>query len=393
MSDFNMESLRRRGFKTDLPQTPSSGSFIEQNPLGQPITDSIFGLNYMQTPLPVPMNRDHYGLTLFTRPQLNLQSANLADNRKFLQLLGDDELNILRAIRCYLDPRLQFYSNTVDYGGNNMGVNCRLVDPYLPFIPLLTNHLVSLSGMPDKLSPVYQTPQGQYREVQSMVDGTNLFYGAYNISATFRNSKGNPIIKIFDFWEDYASLVFEGKLVQYTDVMLGGLLDYQTRIYRFTLDPSKRYVTGMACSGVSFPISNPKAQQYDYNMDKPYNDANNQLTIQFESNGVWWDDDIIIWAMNAVVGAFNPSMRTARSRASDMFKIPVDLLEYFNCRAYPYIDASTRSLEWWVPRTYYNAIQKEAVAAIEMMLDNYTGTERRNLTSELEAPTVGVLST
>lgn len=372
MADIDIKTLRSLGFRSNLP---ASGEEVGKVPssFGQPVTNSFFGINFMQTPLPVPMNKDHYGLTFFTRPQLNLQSGNIRRIRELSPLLTETELSVFRAVRCMLDPRLQLYTEAQDVTGDAMGMQCRLIDPLNPFMPLLTNHLVSLSGFPDRTAPIYRSPEGQYREVHSMVDGTSKNYSAYNISATFRNSRGDPITKLFDAWITYTTNAFEGTLIPYMDYLLAGAIDYNTRIYRLTLDPSKRYVTGIAACGAAFPLSTPKSQQYDYNMDKPYNDANNQITIQFEANGAIWDDDILIWSFNHLVGGFHPNMRRADNRERQMVLVPYDLASYFNCRAYPRINPDTRMLEWWVTKEYYNSIEENARASIEALLDRTTG--------------------
>lgn len=384
MATIDFESLRKFGSRSTLP-VGQAGASLERAPsiYGQPITDSVYGINFLQTPLPVPMNKDHYGITFFTRPQLNLQAPNIAKVRRMQNLLTTEELSFNRVVRCYLDPRLQFYSNTVDAAGLPMGVDCALVDPYNPFIPLLSNHLISMSGVvPDKVLPVYRSPEGQYREVHSMADGTSSYFGAHTISATFRNSRGDPITKLFDPWVDYPGFNFEGILTPYLDLMLGGVMDYNTRIYRVTLDPSKRYVTGISAPGAAFPLSTPKSQQYDYNIDKPYNDANNQITIQFEANGAMWDDDILFWSFNEVVGAFNPNMRTPQKRRENMVLVPHEIASFFNCRAYPRLDARTRRMEWWVSKEYYAYIQRQSDELIESLIDKTTGTTRQEMRSE-----------
>lgn len=375
MADIDIPTLRSMGYSSNIPAVQSESPGNVPSSFGQPVTNSFFGINYMQTPLPVPMNKDHYGLTFFTRPQLNLQSGNLTRIREMFPLLTTDELSVFRAVRCMLDPRLQQYSSTVDVTNESMGLDCRLIDPYNPFMPLLTNHLVSLSGFPDKVAPVYRSPAGQYQEVHSMVDGTSRNYTAYNISATFRNSRNDPITKLYDTWVTYMTNAFEGTLVPYMDYLLGGLIDYNTRIYRLTLDPSKRYVSGIAACGAAFPMSVPKGQQYDYNIDKPYNDANNQITINFEANGAIWDDDVLLWSFNALVGGFHPMMRTPAARQS-MRKVPYHLASHFNCRAYPRIDPSTRELEWWVGQEYYDSIEKLATESLEDLLDRSSGLQR-----------------
>lgn len=372
MADFDISTLKGMGYGSNLPITQAEDPGRVPSSFGQPVTNSFFGINYMQTPLPVPMNKDHYGLTFFTRPQLNLQSGNLIKLREMFSLLTTDELSVFRAVRCMLDPRLQLYQSSADATGDSMEVPCKLIDPYNPFMPLLTNHLVSLSGFPDKVAPVYRSPPGQYQEVHSLIDGTTKNYTAYSISATFRNSRGDPITKLFDAWITYAASVFEGTAVPYVDMLLGGLIDYNTRVYRITLDPSKRFVSGIAACGAAFPTSTPKGQQYDYNIDKPYNDANNQITIQFEANGAIWDDDILIYSFNSLVGAFHPHMRNEKARLN-MKLIPYSLASYFNCRAYPRINPQTRELEWWTSNEYFNSVEKIANEAIENLIDRTTG--------------------
>ncbi len=44
---------------------------------GNEMTKNVYGINHRQTPLAIPQNKDHYGLTFFTRPQLNFRAANL----------------------------------------------------------------------------------------------------------------------------------------------------------------------------------------------------------------------------------------------------------------------------------------------------------------------------
>ena len=282
-------------------------------------------------------------------------------------------MNVLRAVRCYLDPRLQAFSlPEVDVTGAAMSLKCPLVDPLNPFISLLTNHIDSLSGMPDVLLPTYNSPEGQYREVHSMVDGTAVNYSAYNITATFRNSRGDPITKLFDYWSHYIGHVFEGLLAPYGDMMLGNLLDYNTRIYRLILDPSKSTVVSIGACGAAFPINVPRGSQFDFNNEKPYNDANAKVQIQFQANGAMYDDEILIWSFNKVVECFNPSMH--RSKREGMMKpIPRELMEVFNCRAYPYIDPTTRKLLWYVTNEYYEQITAESETvrdALDSMMQN-----------------------
>ncbi len=364
--NISIEDLRRLGFASG----PSQKSGMEENipsSFGNPVTNSFFGLNHMQTPLPVPMNKDHYGMVFFTRPMLNLQSANLKNVRRYYPLLTNETMSVHRAVRCMLDPRLQLYGNEVNVSGDSMGLECPLIDPLNAFMPLLSNHIDSFSGVPDVVVPLYNSPEGQYREVHTMVDGTVINYSSYNITATFRNSRGDPITKIFDYWTHYMGHVFEGLLVPYTDMMIANLIDYQTRIYRLILDPSRKTVVGIWAPGVAIPIMVPGGTRFDFNSEKPYNDTNGKIQMQFQCNGSIVDDEILVWSFNRVVGAFNPSMRTETTREQNMVKIDREEMALFNCRAYPRIDPQTRELEWWVTQEYYNAIVQDGARAQEVL--------------------------
>jgi hypothetical protein len=59
-------------------------------------------------PLALQLNKDCYGITFFTKPQLNLRDDNCRRDRKFSRLLTMNDKSIQRIVRCTLDPRLLF---------------------------------------------------------------------------------------------------------------------------------------------------------------------------------------------------------------------------------------------------------------------------------------------
>lgn len=58
----------------------------------------------------------------------------------------------------------------------------------------------------------------------------------FDISANFRNVRGDPIVYLLYVWAMYMAEVFEGRLVPYLDMIPNNRIDYNTRIYRMTLD-------------------------------------------------------------------------------------------------------------------------------------------------------------
>jgi hypothetical protein len=339
----------------------SVSDFLSTTPIGSiddAIGNNIYGINHLQTPNVLPHNKDNYGLVFFTRPQLNMQTQNLRNSRIFTPLLTTNTNSIQTIIRSYLDPRL----GRTGVSKENT-VICKLVDPLDAFIPILTNNIISLSGFPDMASPINKTKEGQYGEVHSMVDGHVSTFGAPSFSVNFRNIKGDPIFALFKYWIEYMSAVFDNTLVPYPDMIVANEIDYNTRIYRLILDPSKKFVTKIACTGASFPASLPTGSYFDFNSEKPYNDSNYEIPVTFEVNGVRMNDPIIVRDFNEIVSIFNPSMLDARRTnvengqrvSGEMVKLSDVMKPYFNHRGYPRIDPFTYELEWWVLKADYEA--------------------------------------
>lgn len=333
----------------------SLDDYFQNTPIGsldKAIGNNLYGINHRQIPGLVPSNKDSYGLTFFVRPQLNLQSDNVRNDRRFSPLLTDNALTIQRYIRTMLDPRLvegyTFNTNKIP------GIPSPLLDNNMAFIPILTNNLNTISGWPDLTAPTHEYSPGLYNEGYSLVDGMTRNYSTFDIDASFRNTKGDPILYMFYIWLHYSSLVFEGKFVPYVDFITENEIDYNTRIYRLVLDPQKETVRKIAACGAAFPISVPTGSFFDFNNERPYNDQNKDITIRFRCMGAEFFDDILIKEFNDTVVIFNPDM-SDRHRENGMVKVSKNLISMFNNRGYPRINPQTNELEWWVYGSQFNA--------------------------------------
>ena len=337
------------------------------------VTNHVYGINHRQTPLAVPMNKDNYGLCFFTRPQLNFQSDNLRHKRFMMPLLTTEPLSYHRFIRCTLDPRLAtgYGDDDINSSEGADGITCPLVDSRMAFIPVLTNSLTSISGWPDMKLPIAQSQEGKYKESHIMADGVTEDYSAYTLSATFRNSRGDPITSMFAYWAHYIGSVFEGSMVPYRDMIIERELDYCTRIYRLVLDPSKRKVQRIAACGAAIPSGVPTGGVFDFSTEKPYNDVNASINIPFQCTGFIFQDEILIRTFNETVIIFNPSM-DVDSRDQEMVKIPFEYLTYFNNRGYPFIDPDTHELHWYVDAELYDA-KMEVLKKFDSLLDQAIG--------------------
>jgi len=343
-------------YKTIVPH--SLDDYFQTQPIGsldKAIGNNLYGINHQQIPGKVPSNKDTYGLTFFVRPQLNLQKDNIRNSRLFSSLLTDEVKTIQSFVRATLDPRIiNGYSLYKDNSAtfNQPGVNIPIVDNLNAFIPILTNDITAISGWPDITAPVFTSKTGLYNESYSMVDGVTRNFETFDLQASFRNTKGDPILFLFYVWLHYSSLVFEGVLVPYLDFITENEIDYNTRIYRLVLDQQKNEVRKIAATGASFPISVSAGSYFDYNNEKPYNDQNNVITIAFKSMGVNYQDDILIKEFNDTVTIFNPSMGD-KLRKTEMSKITKQMIAVYglNNRGYPRIDPVNNELEWYVPNS------------------------------------------
>lgn len=356
--------------------------------LDKAIFNHLYGINHRQIRGMVPSNRNMSGLTFFTRPQLNMQRDNLRNVRQLAQLLNSNPASMQTFMRCTLDPRLM---TGIDYrsngaipsairqtdksiaekgaliqlsGGSSIpAIKCPVVDNLQAFIPVLTNSVVSQSGWPSISVPSFTSKAGLYNESFSMVDGRVLNNEVWDLNVNFRNTRGNPILHMFYIWALYMAAVFEGKLVPYLDMITENEIDYNTRIYRLTLDYQKRYVTGIAASHASYPVGVPIGDEFNESGDQPYNEANKEIGMSFRCMGVDYYDDILIKEFNDVVAIANPSMADD-VRDSAMMPIPYASINAMNHQGYPRIEPSTGELRFYTSQANYKTAAGKALAAI-----------------------------
>ena len=308
------------------------------------LSNNLYGINHTQVEGILPENRDTYGFTFFTRPQLNFTSSNLRNSREFYNLLSTKPASIQRYVRCVLDPRLA--RRTSD------PITSPLVDEKMAFITVLTNNLNSISGWPDIVAPSFNSASGVRKEQWSIVDGVTQIYDAFDIDATFRNIKNEPIIMLMQNWLAYMSAVYEGTLSPYLDYITTNRIDYNTRIYRLVLDESKRYVKKIAATGASFPVNVPTGKFFDFNKASKYNDQTKEINIRFKCNGAMYNDPIIVREFNQVSGVFNAEVaKLISGKKHNLIQIPYRLNDLFNNRGYPVIDTDTYELKWYIDKS------------------------------------------
>jgi hypothetical protein len=328
--------------------------------LTESMVNALVGINHRGVGNPVPYNQDNQGLTFFTRPRLNLSYNNLSADRRLSVLgagQGTSRGHYPNAIRQWLDPELA----KVLFEG---GTRSQLVDPAFAFIPLLSNNLVSLSGWPDPVAEYYNSDEGLAKETWGMIDGVDTIYSSFDLNATFRNIAGDPISLMIYVWIIYASLVYQGKMLPYPDSEMLREIDYQTRIYRLILDPTRTYVQKIAACGAAFPTSPALGQAFDFSADSPFEQGRaSQISVPFRCYGAMYQDPILMREFNDVVEIFNPAMNPLY-RDKYMVKIPREKLHMYNYGGYPRIDMQTNELQWWDFRDSYERRLREDSDAV-----------------------------
>lgn len=348
---------------TSSRQESEYSGVVSQSGIGRPdsaISDVYLGFDHRHAGAAYQKNTDHHGLTFFTRPMLNLSYNNIMGNRKLMALLNSDPLSMWAAIRAILDPGYPTASTRQDASGSH-APNSALVDEKNPFIPILTNTLLNVSGFPDITLDTYTSPEGIRKESYSIVDSVAEANSAFTLQASFANIKGDPVTNLFDIWTTYAGSVYMGDMVPYPRMVIENRIDYQTRIWRLVLDSSKTYVKKIGTAHASVPLAAPYGAAMSYASDVPYNASNDQVTIPFQCQGAEYMDPILYHEFNSLVTHRNqPLYESVQGRSTDYVRIPSHQVNGLNFYGYPWIDVETLELQWWISKEEYNELIGES---------------------------------
>lgn len=355
--------------------------------LGDPkskYSNALYGINLNGSALALPENKDNQGLNFFTRPRFNLTYDNAKVSRILLPFVTGGETTLQRALRVLLDPvsenggsnELHFRGGFPLAGGGGKysksiivpQVKSPLVDRKSPFIPLLSNLLVSLTGWPDETMDTYTSEAGVGRETFSISDSYTRNYGEFDLTATFRNPEGDPVTALIRMMMEYMNRVHDGSMSPWPDSLMETEIDYQTRIFRIILDSSKTKVQKIGSATAGFPLGNPLGAAFNYNKDKPYNEENSQVTVPFRCVGAEYNDPILITEFNDISFMFNPELeRSVQNKgiSNNMPYLKVSAADkgIFNYRAYPVIDEETWEMQWWVSREVYEYVRAQYFTA------------------------------
>lgn len=301
-----------------------------------------WGFNYLKTGSQIQKPRINQGYVFFTKPRLRLTYHNLRKDRTFTLLENSDKGSMASIVRAYLDPVSHLTGKHI----------CDVVNPRNPFITMLSNQCLNLTGWSEIPVDAASSRAGLAGEVHTMADGHAKFYGNSSLSASFENINNDLIGFFFHIWTQYMMHAHKGVMIPYPDDLLHNRINYNTRIYRFLTDLSGEYLVDWNATGAAFPISSSKGQGYDYDKKERMKESFNEVSIQFNVNGYMMLDPYVLKAFNMLILMYNPRMA---NEVRSKYYVKLSPLEkpFFNYHAIPFIELRTAKLTWWVDVNQY----------------------------------------
>lgn len=308
--------------------------------------DVFYGINRLPNMAPLPLHREMQGLVLLTRPNLNLSYDNIAPVRQLAALMTQDPSSVQYAIRMMLDPTTYKETKTSP-----------LVDRYFPYLALLSNTIISMSNPPDIGLNVYSSPEGSAKEVWIMPDSIAEYNGRYDLTLTFNNIKGNGVLALLHAWIIYMGALRVGPCIPHPIQRARDEMDFNTRIERFKLDMTGRYIEQWFHTGASVPTNLSIGAGFGFNREDAFEFENKQISVQFASVGAVYNDPIQLLEFNMRIATYCPNMKDSKRR-SKFTKVPRQFLAATNYNGYPWINLGNNELEWWVENDVYAQLVK-----------------------------------
>lgn len=289
----------------------------------------------------LPPNNEHSGLTFITRPKLNLVDSALRQSRMLAPLMTMNPSSMGFAIRCFLDKTLA--KDALD-----TAAECPFFNPFNPFMTHLCNGLTNISGFPDPYIQTFTSNPGLFSEDHTIAIGGDNMNKTYDLSLSFSDPQYGMILGTFMAWLEYIRLVTRGLVVAHKEDIDQQRLNYTVSIYRFVMDPNRKYITRYGRAVGCFPKSIPYGSMMNVTEGETFVNSIGQFTIPFTANKVIYDDYAILEDFNALMMRYLPKVLTKKVneegedsegdlvlRRENIIRLPYTSL--FNFSGYPYV--------------------------------------------------------
>lgn len=272
-------------------------------------------------------NHEVVGLTFITRPKLNLSTSSIRQDPVLATLDTLDPISLPFALRCLLDTK--FSRRPIDIAP--IAAASPFFNVESPFILPLTNCLKSISGFPDTVVETETSQGGYFSEDITMATGSDMMNRTYDLSLSFRDIQGGFIAALFTIWTRVIPLLTRGLTVAYPEDVAARRLCYTCSIYRFVLDPSRRFITKWAKATGCYPISNPLGAVFNVNESDSFISELEQIPVPFKANRIEYMDPRIFTDFNKIVKRYAPRIHT------DEY-ITTPTKPQYNFTGLPYVD-------------------------------------------------------
>ena len=245
----------------------------------------------------LPPNAVHSGMTFITRPKLNLTSSSLRQSSKMIALDTLNVTDVQHMIRCILDTK---------FAKSPISNACKsaLLNISNPFNVPLTNALVSISGFPDIIIESNTTEGGFHGENQTFAIGGDNLNKTYDLTLTFKDPQGGVIAAMIDFWLEYIRCVSRGIMIAYKEDIDALRLNYTVSIYRFLLDPTRKFIVGYAKATGTYPSSIPIGGMFNVNEGEVTISTVGKFSVPWKVNKIEYNKPEVIADFNRLVRKF-----------------------------------------------------------------------------------------
>lgn len=320
--DIFTNDAKRKEFYDYMLQAGNSPGY--QNPL----TNSFRGFNpFSSGPAMMEISDNVIGLMFLTKPELNLDDANILKSEKLMSLYGAGTGDLAGYIRGTLDR---------NWAAKNMGDQAHpMLDNNQAFISCLNEYLKTSTGFSDLQLRINATEPGIRQQVYQYVSSKLEENGTFTIQQTYHNPRPLLIQTIFQHWLTYISEVRSGdnQLSPNMDYLFGNRRDFDCRIYHMVMNRDTEYLESIFATVASIPQTFPAGAIAD--IDRMGNSlrAQNQdeFSIQFASEGMRFDELSLINSFNEHTFYFNPALYQAYSTGQGNYRM-LDTHEYMAYR-------------------------------------------------------------
>lgn len=251
----------------------------------------------------LPPNALMSGYTFITRPKLCLHDVAVTKRSEFLPMNTDNVNTLAFAARCLLDTK--FCRDSSDRASN-----CQLINTKSPFLTPLQNGLVGMSGFPDPVVETITTEVGFHSENQTFVTGYDQLNKTYDLTLDIRDPQGGPVMTILFYWLLFMGYQAKGMMPTYMEDVVQRVLNYTVSIYRFTVDPSRRWIQHYAKATGCFLKSIPIGAFFNFSDSQKYVTAAGNYSVNFMVNKIEYNKPEILAEFNMLMRRYDPTIES-----------------------------------------------------------------------------------